>query len=315
MLNDFTKILAEIIVNTLNYGREASFWLILGFLFAGFLKVFIPSDFLYKYLGKGSFRSIFMATLLGIPLPLCSCGVIPTGVGLYRQGVSKASTLAFFISTPATTVTTIMISVGMLGWKFTIAEIVTCFGVAFLTGILALFLLEKREVKKTGKVNFRIAEVSNMCALCENSKNPGNSSLKEKFREMFHYGFIEMVDDVGVYILIGLLTAGIVASLIPETIIENYLGKGLLPLFIMVLIGTPMYICSTASVPFVAAMAAKGMHLAAGLVFLVAGPATNLSTILVIGKVMGKRTAILYVSSIIFFTVFIAYGFCLVGWI
>jgi hypothetical protein len=132
---------------------------------------------------------------------------------------------------------------------------------------------------------------------------------------MFRYGFIEMVDDVGIYILIGLFTAGVVAAVLPQPVIEQYLGKGLLPLFIMVLIGTPMYVCSTASVPFVAAMVAKGMHPAAGLVFLTAGPATNISTILVIGKVMGRDTATLYVFSIIFLSVIIAYGFCLSGWV
>lgn len=302
--------------NTFNYGKEASFWLLIGFLFAGFLKVFIPSNFFYRYLGKSSLKSIFMATLLGIPLPLCSCGVIPTGVGLYRQGASKASTLAFFISTPATTITTILISVGMLGWKFAVAEIITCFGVAFLTGTLALLILEKEENKKIkGEMNLHEAKTDGDKCPTYETFQPKKSRLKGKIWEMFHYGFVEMVDDVGLYVLIGLVTAGIVAALIPQTLIEQFLGKGILPLLIMVLIGTPMYICSTASVPFVAAMAAKGMHLAAGLVFLVAGPATNVSTILVVGKVMGKKTATLYVFSIIFFSVLIAYGFCLVGWI
>jgi hypothetical protein len=306
-MSSLSETLTQIALNTYTYGREASVWLLIGFLFAGLLRVFMPQEFLYKHLGKRGFRSILTATVIGIPLPLCSCGVIPVGVGLYRQGASKASTLAFFISTPATTVTTILIAAGMLGWRFAIAEVVLCFAVAFITGLLASLLLGKRSEKseRAGKVDVR--------SFCEASYS--NKGGKEKIVAVFRYGFIDMVDDIGLYVLIGLFTAGVVATLIPSTFIEQFLGKGIIPLILMVLIGTPMYICSTASVPFVAALVAKGMHSAAGLVFLVAGPATNLSTILVVGKSMGKETAFLYVASIIIFSVLFAYGFCLVGWV
>jgi hypothetical protein len=284
----------------------ASPWLLLGFLLAGFLKVFVPSDFLYRHFTGGGFRSILMATLIGIPLPLCSCGVIPVGVGLYRQGVPKPATLAFFISTPATTVSAVILSIGMLGWKFALLEIIICFSVAFLTGSL-FFLLEERG-RKRGKVKgFSLA--------CVSTEFKREAGLKAKITEMFRYGFVEMVDDVGLYVLIGLFTAGIVAVFLPSSLVAQHLGGGILPLLVMVFIGTPMYICSTASIPFVAAMAGKGMSLSAGLVFLVAGPATNLSTILVIGKAMDKGTAALYLSSIIVFSVLLAYGFQTVGWI
>ncbi|MDI6888608.1 MAG: permease [Methanocellales archaeon] len=296
-------LIIDILLWTWKFTKEAAPWLLLGLLFAGLLKAFVPSEIVLRYLGKGNLRSILMATLVGIPLPLCSCGVIPTGLGLYKSGASKASTLAFFIATPATTITTILIAVGMLGWKFALAEVLTCFGVAIATGLLAWILLKESETAKpTG------------------GKHNANTLTKklrlgEGIKAMLHYGFVDMVDDIGLYVLIGLLGAGIIAALAPPDLIQQYLGRGLLPLVIMVLIGAPMYICSTGSVPFVAALIEKGMNPSAGLVFLIVGPATNLSTILVIAKSMGRETAALYVSSMIVFSILIAYSFGLGGWL
>lgn len=294
----------QILGNTWHYLLEASPWLLLGFLFAGLLKAFVPSEVLLRYLGKRNVRSILTATLVGIPLPLCSCGVIPTGVALHNQGASRASTLAFFIATPATTITAILITLGMLGWKFTLAEIMTTFVVAIVTGLLALILIKEKPVKET-RPNPQTAEIF-----------AGNENgFKERIKTTFRYGFIDMIDDIGLYIIIGLLVAGIIAALVPSSIIGQYLGGGLLALLIMALVATPIYICSTASVPFVAALVAQGMHPCAGLVFLILGPATNLSTILAIGKSMGKKTVLLYVTSIMALSIFMAYSFHLVGWL
>lgn len=297
--------LYQILLQTWHFAKESSLWLFIGFLFAGILKAFVPQNALLKYLGKKDAKSIFTATIIGIPLPLCSCGVIPTGMGLYKQGASLSATLAFLIATPATTVTTILISLGMLGVNFTIATVITCILVASITGFLASVLIEK-EVKSNKQESRPIKE-----------KKPLSfaKSLKAKLKIVFHYGFVDMVKDIGIYIVLGLFAAGIIATVFPKDLIAQYLGKGLFPLFIMVLIGAPMYICSTASIPFVAALIAKGMNPAAGLVFLIAGPATNVSTILSVWKVMGRKTAILYLSSIIILSIIIAFLFNLIGWL
>lgn len=130
-------LIIDILLWTWKFTEDAAPWLLMGFLFAGLLKAFVPSEIVLRYLGKRDMRSILVAILVGIPLPLCSCGVILTGIGLYRSGASKASTLAFFIATPATTITTILIAVGMLGWRFALAEVLTCFGMAIATGLMA----------------------------------------------------------------------------------------------------------------------------------------------------------------------------------
>ncbi len=302
-MNGFAEVFITFIVEFWCYAVEAAPWLLLGFLFAGLLRVLVSPSSLSRYLGGWGLKTIVTATLIGIPMPLCSCGVIPVGISLYRMGASKASSLAFFISTPATTVTTIILIWGMIGWKFALADVVASFVIALLTGFLASLLFRKESLKS----------LSDGASCCEVEHRP--SSFKEKMNIALRYGFIEMVDDIGLYVVIGLLAAAIVAVAIPSIAIETYMGSGLIPIFIMTTIGLPIYVCSTGSVPFVAALIAKGLCPAAGLAFLIAGPATNLSTMLAVGKVMGKKTLLLYVLSVIIFSVLVAYIFELSGWL
>ncbi|RKY62769.1 MAG: hypothetical protein DRP95_00755 [Candidatus Latescibacterota bacterium] len=187
----------------------------------------------------------------------------------------------------------------MPGWRFTVAEVFSSFCVAFLTGLLARTLL-KGEVP----------------AASEGCRHRGTSGWKRGgIREVLRYGFVEVVDDVGPYILLGLFGAGLVTALVPAEIVREHMGQGILPILAMVLLAAPMYICSTASVPLVVSLIAKGFHPCAGLAFLIAGPATNLSTVLAIAKSMGKGTAVLYITSIVSSSVLIAYGLDLVGWL
>lgn len=299
-MNEFASVLVSVLLRTWEFTEEAAPWLLLGFLFAGILKAFVPSELLLKYLGTGRLRSIFIATFVGIPLPLCSCGVIPTGLSLYERGASKASTLAFFIATPATTVTALFLTFGMLGWRFAIAEITASFAVAIATGTLAGFVSKERGVLEADGGDA--------------ARDINVETHVGRIETVLRYGFVDMVGDVGLYILAGLFGAGMIAALVPSSAIERYFGGALSPI-IMVLLTTPMYICSTASVPFVASLIEKGMLPCAGLVVLIAGPATNLSTMFAVGKVMGKKTAVLYVASIVFTTVLISYGFHLVGFL
>ena len=302
---------------------EAAPWLLLGFLFAGLLKVFIPSDVILRYIGGGNLRSILTATLVGIPLPLCSCGVLPTAMTLYKQGSSRAATMAFLIATPATTVTAIVLTLAMLGWKFTIVYVATAFVVATGTGLLALLFLRKnpQEAALNSAENGKHAtgdccqsEAATGCS-CEQEGSSKTHNFREKLRAVFHYGFIEMMSDIGHWIIIGLLLAAIIYSLLPGNVVEEYMGGGLLALVLAATVSAPMYICSTAAVPFVAVMIATGMVPAAGLVVLILGPATNVSTILVIARSMGKSTAVLYVASIMAISIGAAYLVSLGGWL
>lgn len=296
---------------------EAAPWLLIGFLFAGLLKAFVPSNLIFRLVGKGSIKSILIATLVGIPLPLCSCGVIPTGVALYEQGASRAATIAFLIATPATTVTAILLTLGMLGWKFTMAYIIIAFVVAIISGLLALVFLKDTARQGPSDRSACGCEANDSSSThdCKLSGAEHSRGFRQRIAVTFRYGFIDMVGDIGHWILIGLAAAAIIAALVPQNYISEYLGGGLLALCIMAIVATPIYICSTASVPFVAALVASGMDPSAGLVFLILGPATNLSTVLVIGKAMGRKTIALYVISIMALSIAVAYLFGLSGWL
>ncbi|HIH98259.1 MAG TPA: permease [Thermoplasmata archaeon] len=303
-------MIIEVLSWTWYYLKESSPWLLLGFLLAGLLKAFIPSEAILNYLGKRDFKSVLRASIVGIPLPLCSCGVLPTGIGLYEQGASKASTLAFIIATPATTITSILLILGMIGWKFMLAQIATAFGVALLTGLLA-FVFLKDEERVAGLPKEKVHRLHKGFMGCEECKR----NLKARIKTTFRYGFVEVMDDIGVYLVVGLLLAGIIAALLPTQLTQQYMGEGFLPMLLMIVIGTPMYICSTGSVPFAASLLAKGMAPVAGLVFLIVGPATNVSGFLVISKAMGKKAALLYIASIICFSILIASAIHLGGWL
>jgi uncharacterized membrane protein YraQ (UPF0718 family) len=310
-------LLVEVFDKFWQFLLEAAPWLLIGFLFAGLLKAFVPSHIIFRLVGKGNVKSILIATLVGIPLPLCSCGVIPTGVALYEQGASRAATIAFLIATPATTVTAILLTLGMLGWKFTVAYIIAAFVVAIVSGLLALVFLKETARQVPGDKPACGCEAGDRPSdhNCDVSGVSHGHGLRERVAVTFRYGFVDMVGDIGHWILIGLVAAAIISALVPENYIAEYLGGGVLSLLIMAIVATPIYICSTASVPLVVALVASGMDPAAGLVFLILGPATNLSTVLVIGKAMGKKTIALYVISIMALSIAVAYLFGMSGWL
>ncbi|MDP3014091.1 MAG: permease, partial [Candidatus Subteraquimicrobiales bacterium] len=290
--------LIEILKNTWVFTLMALPWLLIGYLFAGTLKVFIRIGVLEKHIGKG-FKAILYATLIGIPLPLCSCGVIPTALGLRRRGASLGATLSFLIATPVTTVTTLFLLYAFFGLKFLILVLFVEFSIAILTGLLAEYFIGDSEFKSSKGIK---------CPHCDvDYEHEHHLGLIEKIKEVFRYGFLEMGKDTILWILLGLLGAGLIASLAPEAIIEQYLGEGFLPLVLMVVIGTPMYICSTGSIPFVAALVSKGLTLGGAVVFLIVGPATNLSTFFVLARELGKKTAFVYLSSVIVLSLVFGY--------
>ncbi|MCL0037758.1 permease [Thermodesulfovibrionales bacterium] len=307
---------AELIVSILTYTwefvKKAAPWLLLGFLFAGLLKAFVPSDIISRYLGKRSFSSVLIATFIGLIIPLCSCGVLPLAISLYKSGASRASALAFLIATPATSITAVIVTAGMLGWKFALLKILIVVAIVASAVVLVQILFRGESpispaVKRHNlglKVSYTPVSYTSV-----------SYTFIDKIKRAFRYGFIEMVDDMGLYIIIGLFAAGVVSAVVPPDMIERYLGEGLIPLIIMVLVGAPMYICTIGSLPFVYAMIEAGMNPHAGLVFLIVGPVTNLAVFLVVAKSMGKKTAAVYVGSVIVFSILFTYLISLSEWL
>lgn len=259
-------------------------WLLLGFLIAGILHVFFPDGKINRLLGNANIKSVLRAALIGIPLPLCSCGVIPTGVSIHKNGASKGAAISFLISTPQTGVDSIMVTYSLLGLPFAIIRPI----VALITGVFGGALTNRLEPE------VKIAPLKTGMEKSNNG-NPGRHPL----RNIFHYAFVEFLEDIAKWLVIGLLIAALIAVFVPDDFFATYLHNDFLGMLIILVASIPVYVCATSSVPIAAVLIMKGLSPGAALVFLMAGPATNAATISVIGNSMGRKTLFIYLGTLI----------------
>lgn len=291
--------------NFLALAAEASPWLLLGLIIAGLMKAWIPSQLLSKHLGKGK-MAIVKAAIFGAPLPLCSCGVIPVATELKRSGASSPATSSFLVATPETGVDSISVSYALLGPLFAIYRPITAILSAIFTGFLVSTAHEVVPEKKENSV-------SNCCASkkeseennqshCQNNKDSSSDknqqpSMFDKTLSGLKYAVTRLIDDLIVWLMIGLIFATLVKTFIPETFLMSY-GSGLPAMLVMIAISIPMYICATASTPIAAGFILSGISPGTALVFMMAGPATNISTLGVIRNEMGLAVLIRYLIGI-----------------
>ncbi len=262
-------------------------YLLLGFIIAGILnEVFKIKDF-RKKIGQKNLKSVVYSSMLGVPLPLCSCGVIPTGISLHKSGASKGSATSFMISTPQTGVDSILVTWSLLGLPLALIRPV----IAFVTGVFGGALtntLTKNEPEEHGEKEGKTASMPN-------EKVPFITKIKNGFK----YSFVEFLDDISLWILMGLSIAAFITVVIPEDFFTLYLGNRFLSMIVVLVASVPLYVCATSSVPIAAALMLKGLSPGAALVFLMAGPATNAATVTVIWRTLGFRTLVSYLVSII----------------
>ena len=273
--------------------KEAAPFVLFGFFAAGLLKVLIPEKAVVKHLGGNGFRSVFKASLFGVPLPLCSCGVIPVAVGLRKQGASKGATASFLVSVPETGVDSVAITWALLDPLMTIIRPVSAFITALATGSLINLLPEKKEMSKPVTADSCCSASSGM-----NTQLATQRPLLLRLKDGVIYAFTDLLKDIGGWLLLGILIAGIISYFVPIDFVDRYLGGEYSSLLIMLIIGIPLYICASASTPIAAALVLKGLSPGAALVFLLAGPATNAATMTVIAKHLGKATTVVYVATI-----------------
>ena len=260
--------------------NEMSPYLLLGFLFAGLLRVVFPRRIITKYMGQRNFRSVLNASLLGVPMPLCSCGVLPTGIGFYKNGASRGSTISFLISTPQTGVDSILATYSLLGLPLAVIRPV----VALVTGVF-------------GGLMGNMADKNGLPG-----KDPAVAKEEEPDRtvkELFRYGFVELLQDISKWLIIGMLVAALLSVLIPDDFFIRNISSEYLAMFLMLLASVPLYICATGSIPIAAVLLMKGLSPGAALVLLMAGPATNIATMAVIGNAMDRRSLWIYLGSIV----------------
>jgi uncharacterized membrane protein YraQ (UPF0718 family) len=278
--------------------REASIYVIFGILVAGMLRVFLSPNTVARHLGRGRFSSVFKASLLGIPIPLCSCGVLPAAASLRKQGANKGATTAFLISTPESGVDSVALTYALLDPVMTVARPVTAFATATAAGI-SENLLSKGEKETEAKPDLS-CPVDGCCdgQECLPEDHRSHHSFSEKLRAGLAYALNDLWSDIAVWFLAGIVLAGLITALVPEDVMTRYLGGGLSSMLIMLAAGIPLYICATASTPIAAALILKGVSPGAALVFLLVGPATNITSLTVLLGILGKRATAIYLTAI-----------------
>ena len=282
---------------------EMSPWLLLGLIFAGLLKVYFPQKHIDKYLGKSDFKSVLNASLLGIPMPLCSCGVIPTGISFYKNGASKGATNSFLISTPQTGVDSIFATYSMLGWPFALLRPIVAFFTGVVGGVLTNLFIKEKPVPASPFANFTIdtgaREKIEMCDDDSCACEPIIEDTRHALIRSADYAFIELLQDIAKWLIIGFLAAALISVVLPDDFFSSFKGLGLLEILVVLAASIPIYICATGSIPIAAVLLLKGVSPGAALVFLMAGPATNVATMTVLGKTMGRKSLLVYLETII----------------
>lgn len=288
------SVISGVCVSIWDTFTMAAFYILLGLFISGLIRMFIDQERIARHLGMRNFKSVLWAALFGVPLPLCSCGVIPTAISLRKSGASKGATLAFLISTPETGVDSIALTYALLNPVMAVYRPLAAFMTAMVAGILQNIFGEKEDQP--------VIVEKKKCVLCvekeEQRERNHKHSFKEKVMMGLRYSYIDLLGDISLWLIVGISLAGIISYFVPHHAIEHYLGQGLGSMAVMLLIGIPLYICASASTPIAAALIAKGMSPGVALVFLLAGPATNTTGIVAVARFLGKRAVVIYLTAI-----------------
>jgi len=356
---------------------EMAPFLLLGFLLAGILHTWVPRSLYVPKISKPNFKSVLLSALFGIPLPICSCGVIPTAVALRKEGASKGASVSFLISTPATGVDSILATYSLLGLPFAILRPLAAFVSSMFGGLLTNFVTRDEEKEDLSKIDVPKSscccggcdnddhgehnheahddheehcccghekpreehkcccheheekreeehccccheheekrEEEHKCCCCGHDEHDGhesehNDGFMGKLKETFAYGFGDLLPEITRWLLIGLVLGALIAAFVPNELFMSIREYPILCMFAMLLVSMPMYTCSTGSIPLALALMAKGLPPGAALVLLMAGPATSIASMVVVGKTFGKRTLAAYLFSI-------AAGAFFFGWV
>lgn len=279
---------------------EMAPYIVLGLFFVGLLNLFVNKELIARQIGKKSFMSNLKAALFGVPLPLCSCGVIPGAVYMSKSGASKGATISFLISTPQTGVDSIIATYGMMGPVFAIFRPLAALTMGILGGTF-INSIDKDEPEKKKFINI------------EQFQTVEKPDLSSRIKSTSRYAFVEFLDDISAQFVFGVIIAGLIAYFIPNDFFAGSgIQSGILGMLIMIAIGIPMYICATASIPIALSLMMKGFSPGVAFVFLAAGPAANAASFAIISKTLGKKIAFYYVGTIAVLAIAMGY---LLDWI
>jgi len=331
----------EVLGATWDVVAEMSPYLLFGFLAAGILSVTVPSSWIRKRLSGRGFKPTAWATFAGVPLPLCSCGVIPVAASIRQQGAGKGPTAAFLLATPQTGVDSIAATWALLGPIYAFFRVIVAFITGWAGGILVSLFSDrptaelitespKREAPKTetlkslsvglnvlnaSPANLEVAkpaaahdhshshdhahEESHTCSDsscgCHSHKQDASKPAQPKWLESLRYAAITLPSDIAWTLILGLVAAGLVTALLDPNVLSPWLGGGIIAMLVMVAVSLPIYVCSTGSIPLALGLIYAGASPGAALVFLIAGPASNLATLGVVWRLLGKSATVIYI--------------------
>ena len=287
---------------------EMAPYLLLGFIVAGLLSVFISPEWVERHLGGSRFGQIFKASLFGVPLPLCSCGVIPVAASLRRHGAGKGATTAFLLSTPQTGVDSIAVTYALLGPFLAVFRPLAALLTGFFGGGL-VHALDRDDTPPSSAAD-ALEEAGGSCgdgcssdaesgSCCEDTGG-GDRTVRggSRLSEALHYGLVTLPRDIGKALVVGILLSGMISAVVEPAALERVLGGGLLPILVAMAIGVPLYVCATASVPIAVAMIHAGLSPGAALAFLISGPATNGATLTTLWRVLGWRSMVIFLFTV-----------------
>lgn len=284
------KIVLDIAVASWSVLTEMAPYLLLGFFFAGVLSVVISPEWVERHLGGRGIGQVFKASLFGVPLPLCSCGVLPVAASLRRQGASRGATTAFLLSTPQTGVDSIAVTYALLGPFIAVIRPLAALVTGIVGGTVVHGVGEKNGVEPAAAVPAASCAVQ---GCCDDTEGHHHSLL-----DALRYGFVTLPRDIGRALLIGVALSGVISALIEPDTLRSYLGGGIVPMLAAMAIGIPLYVCATASTPIAASLIVAGLSPGAALVFLITGPATNSAAVATLLKVLGRRTTLIYLLTV-----------------
>lgn len=280
----------EFIQNFVDVFMSMAFYIMIGLFFVGILHTYIKKESVLKALGKDNFGSVIKSSIVGVPLPLCSCGVVPTALELKKSGASNGAVTSFLISTPQTGVDSIFATYSAMGLVMAIYRPFA----AFISGIIGGGLVNafaKNEVIKL--------EEKPACCCCGGGEVVPEVAKKPRFIEALQYGFIDFLDEISWHFFVGMIIATLISTFVPaDFFVSLGLNHGVLAMLAMVILGLPMYICSTSSIPVALSLVTKGLSMGGAFVFLFTGPVTNIASLLVIAKALGKKITALYIGSV-----------------
>lgn len=318
-------MLLEFLNHLLNLFLDTAVWLLFGLVLAAILKGWIPTTLVEKWLSGTGAGSVIRAALIGAPLPLCSCGVLPTAIALRRSGASKPATVSFLVATPETGVDSISITYALLGPVMAIIRPISALISAVVSGMMIL-LFDSNEKTTDRSVNEVPGDSKTSCcskkpepvsSCCSKKEESSVSSCCSKTTETkssccseqndtakktgilagLQFAIVDILDDISKWLTVGLVLAAVVATLVEPASLSQW-GSGLTAMLLMLVVGLPLYICATASTPLAAALLAAGMSPGAILVFLLVGPATNIASIGILSRELGIRAVVIYLSGI-----------------